>query len=332
MEHQHQLKRMGGKWQCERCAKEWESKPRSSCAGMRVWNSWDIDWERLATVTGLRRRGLRLAPGQHPAGCYERSAGRPRRVLLYWIKEAVPARPLSAAQRQALERAREGWRRWRTCAQCGGVIEPERRRQRRRSCWACEEEERLQQRRREGRAWLQDELRRKLVVLDTETTGLPEDPGFQVVEVAVVSGEGELLFRSLVRPDAPITPGAQAVHGLREEDLKGAPTFPEIWGPLSRLLEACDSIWAYHAAFDRLALEASARRWRLELPGWLTAREKWHCLMELYAEWMGLEYWVPLERACRQEGIAAGWHPHTAELDAQAALALLRVLAGLEKA
>lgn len=125
---------------------------------------------------------------------------------------------------------------------------------------------------------------------------------------------------------------AAEARGVREEDLKGAPTFPEIWGPLSRLLEACDSIWAYHAAFDRLALEASARRWRLELPGWLTAREKWHCLMELYAEWMGLEYWVPLERACRQEGIAAGWHPHTAELDAQAALALLRVLAGLEKA
>nr|BBH92941.1 hypothetical protein KTA_11400 [Thermogemmatispora argillosa] len=34
--------------------------------------------------------------------------------------------------------------------------------------------------------------------------------------------------------------------------------------------------------------------------------------------------WGALERACRQEGIATGWYTHTAELDARAALALLR--------
>ncbi|GER84516.1 hypothetical protein KTAU_31520 [Thermogemmatispora aurantia] len=120
--------------------------------GLRVFAYAQIDWERLATVSGLRRRGLRLAPGQQPAGCYERSAGRPRQVLLYWVHEAASAKALTEAQRQALERAREGWRRWLTCESCGGKIEPGRRRRRLRLCWVCEEAQRVRQQQQEIRA------------------------------------------------------------------------------------------------------------------------------------------------------------------------------------
>lgn len=330
-EHQeyqeHQLERISTGWRCTVCHKTWQAKPRTECGGLRVFAYAQIDWERLATVSGLRRRGLRLAPGQQPAGCYERSAGRPRQVLLYWVHEAASAKALTEAQRQALERAREGWRRWLTCESCGGKIEPGRRRRRLRLCWGCEEAQRVRQQQQEIRAWLREELARDMVVLDTETTGLPEDPGFQVVEIAVIDGKGKLLFRSLIQPDAPVTPGARALHGISDEALQHAPPLTERWGELCAVLEGCASIWAYNAEFDRLALLASARRHRLEIPGWLRA-EKWHCAMELYAQFQGLDYWMPLERVCANEGIAgAGWH--AAERDARAVLGLLRMLAGV---
>ncbi|RAQ97481.1 3'-5' exonuclease family protein [Thermogemmatispora tikiterensis] len=172
--------------------------------GLRVFNYAQIDWTRLATASSLRRRGLRLSPGQQPAGCYERAAGRPRQVLLYWIEEAQPARRLTKAQQQALQRAREGWRQRLVCSSCGETIEPERRRRRLRICWACEEAQRVRARRQELRAWLREELARDIVVLDTETTGLPSDPGFQVVEIAVIAvTDGRLLFHKGVAPGTP---------------------------------------------------------------------------------------------------------------------------------
>ncbi|WP_084659123.1 MULTISPECIES: 3'-5' exonuclease [Thermogemmatispora] len=101
---------------------------------------------------------------------------------------------------------------------------------------------------------MREELARDIAIVDTETTGLPEDPGFQVGEIAVIDGKGKLLFRSLIQPDAPVTPGARALHGISDEALQHAPPLTERWGELCAVLEGCASIWAYNAEFDPLAL------------------------------------------------------------------------------
>jgi DNA polymerase III epsilon subunit family exonuclease len=69
------------------------------------------------------------------------------------------------------------------------------------------------------------------VAFDTETTG--KDPEqCEVIELAAVKvSDGHVVdeFHALVRPGRPIAPGATAVHGYRDEDLRGQPTFAEVW-------------------------------------------------------------------------------------------------------
>lgn len=81
-------------------------------------------------------------------------------------------------------------------------------------------------------------LRLKPVVfLDTETTGLPENPHAEVIEIAVVDLEGEVLMNTKVRPvylkealeyDEEGTNIALKINGYNEEAWKDAPTFAEL--------------------------------------------------------------------------------------------------------
>ena len=71
----------------------------------------------------------------------------------------------------------------------------------------------------------------RYVTFDLETT----DKDVEVCEVVeigavrVVGGEIVDRFHTLVQPYRPITPGATKVHGYAEADVRGAPSFPEVW-------------------------------------------------------------------------------------------------------
>jgi len=95
-------------------------------------------------------------------------------------------------------------------------------------------------------------------VLDVETTGLTPQFGDRICEIALLRcREGRELdrFSSLVNPDRPISPGASAVNGIRDEDLIGAPFFSEIAPTVIGLLE--DSVLvAHNAPFDLAFLSA----------------------------------------------------------------------------
>jgi len=47
-----------------------------------------------------------------------------------------------------------------------------------------------------------------------------------VVEVALVTPAGEVLFESLVCPVEPVSEGAREIHGITDEELSTAPTWP----------------------------------------------------------------------------------------------------------
>lgn len=71
------------------------------------------------------------------------------------------------------------------------------------------------------------------VAVDVETTDKDTET-CEVVELAAVrvrAGEVAGQFHTLVRPTRPISPRATEIHGYTDQDVAGAPSFAEIWGP-----------------------------------------------------------------------------------------------------
>jgi DNA polymerase-3 subunit epsilon len=95
-------------------------------------------------------------------------------------------------------------------------------------------------------------------VLDVETTGLTPQFGDRVCEIALLrfKGDRELgRFESLVNPQRPISPGAFAVNGIRDQDVVHAPIFAEIAPAVLELLDH-STLVAHNAPFDLAFLEA----------------------------------------------------------------------------
>ena len=65
---------------------------------------------------------------------------------------------------------------------------------------------------------------RRLRVIDYETTGVPEDAGAEVIELAYVDVDPDALtvtdrWQSFAKPVGPIPPQVKAVHHILEEDV-----------------------------------------------------------------------------------------------------------------
>jgi len=178
-------------------------------------------------------------------------------------------------------------------------------------------------------AWLDDP---NSVVMDFETTGLD---GY-AVEVAITDMNGEELLSRRVNPGrvrvaarggglddwVPITmhPKAEAVHGIRLDDLRDCPLFMDLVE--LDVLHGVNVV-AYNAPFDRSVWLRETYRWRqdedrmaLDSP---PEPKEWRCAMRLYSEWVG--------------GRDAPWMKlpggdHTALGDCRATVAVLRRVAG----
>lgn len=94
------------------------------------------------------------------------------------------------------------------------------------------------------------------IVLNIEATGASVDDGHRIVELAAVEViDGRFTYRAyrtLLNPEHPIDEGAQAVHGISNEALEGAPQFAEIAAELSEFLRGAELIvhnTPFHIAF-----------------------------------------------------------------------------------
>lgn len=161
-------------------------------------------------------------------------------------------------------------------------------------------------------------LKRDFVVLDSETTGLGNPVDF--VEVGVLSGRGEPLFDSLIKPSCRVEPGASRVHGHTMKSLSAERSFFEVYPDL------LDALWAkrvivYNASYDRRVWDAAIRRLgaRAALAGELAP---WECAMRAFAAYVG-------ERSKRggykNQKLVGG--DHTALGDARATLRLIERMA-----
>lgn len=164
----------------------------------------------------------------------------------------------------------------------------------------------------------------RVVYLDTETTGTGATA--EAIEVAVVAGDGDLVFATLLKPRHPIPPATIAVHGITDADVAAAPTLPEVY-PALRDAIAGRVVVVYNAPFDRRLIEQTCRFHGAEPPP-----AHYECAMRSYAGFAGVPgsggggwRWHPLERAVRAFGEQPGGH--RAAADARACRAVVHGMA-----
>jgi len=117
---------------------------------------------------------------------------------------------------------------------------------------------------------------------------------------------------TLVRPDRPITLEAHWIHGIADDDVADAPTWPQV---VPRLLQATAGrqVLAYNAAYDYQVICADTARCGLDL-GPLADADRWGCLMYRRSDW---------NRTRRWSRLGGG---HRALADTRAALEVLQAM------
>lgn len=117
----------------------------------------------------------------------------------------------------------------------------------------------------------------RVIVLDTETTGLSVRNNGRVIEIGAVAVEnGQIVaeLATLINSGTPISYGAYRVHGISEQMLAGRPTPQEVW-PWFLEFAGNSPLVAHNAAFDRAFVQHE-----LHLLG-MSLANPWHCTVRL---------------------------------------------------
>ncbi len=95
-------------------------------------------------------------------------------------------------------------------------------------------------------------LRKPLVVLDLETTGISitKDRIVELSALKVSPGGAEEWLTLRLNPEMPISPEATAVHGITDADVANEPTFREVAKRVASFLEGCDLAGFNSMRFD----------------------------------------------------------------------------------
>lgn len=117
----------------------------------------------------------------------------------------------------------------------------------------------------------------RVIVLDTETTGLSVRNNGRVIEigaVAVENGQITAELATLINSGTPISYGAYRVHGISEQMLAGRPIPQDVW-PWFLEFAGNSPLVAHNAAFDRTFINHE-----LHLLG-MSLANPWHCTVRL---------------------------------------------------
>jgi DNA polymerase-3 subunit epsilon len=103
----------------------------------------------------------------------------------------------------------------------------------------------------------------RIVVLDTETTGLEVNQGHRLIEIGCIelgdrrrSGRH---FQRYLSPERAVDRGALAVHGLDDAFLSTQPRFSEVAAELLQFIDGAELV-IHNAAFDLGFLDAEMQR------------------------------------------------------------------------
>ncbi|EMG2118524.1 hypothetical protein IPC1147_34195 [Pseudomonas aeruginosa] len=123
-----------------------------------------------------------------------------------------------------------------------------------------------------------------IYLVDLETTGFGQHTNVGLVEFAsifVPPAGHTTAFTTLVNPGLPIHWGASKVHGIFEEDIRDAPTFPRLAPPIRQGLKSTLVSGYNSRIFDTKLLQGNAERYGLspiEAPVQLDVRDIWIAL------------------------------------------------------
>lgn len=102
----------------------------------------------------------------------------------------------------------------------------------------------------------------EVLVFDVETTGTDKRRD-QVIELCMQFGLEGPSRTWRFRPSCPISPGAQAVHGISIEDLADCPTFAECAEEIAAIFTQHEVIVGYNLSFDIDMMQAEYERLRV---------------------------------------------------------------------
>lgn len=95
-------------------------------------------------------------------------------------------------------------------------------------------------------------------VVDYETTGVPDDPDPEVIEMGrydVDCAERRIrtgsAWQSLCRPRGPIPPITKAINHITEDDVRDAPQARELWDTMFAGMTEADYLVAHNAKFEQ---------------------------------------------------------------------------------
>jgi len=145
---------------------------------------------------------------------------------------------------------------------------------------------------------VQEYARFNPIFLDTETTGLHNSA--EIIEISLVDYNGEVLLDTLVKPRYSIPWDVVQVHGITDELVAGAPSWPEVWPWVQNLLQG-RYVGIYNADFDIRMIKQSHDLNKMSLD---MSMDRFFCIMKLYARYRGSNRWQKLETAGRQCGLA----------------------------
>lgn len=119
----------------------------------------------------------------------------------------------------------------------------------------------------------------RFVAIDVETANADMASICSIGVAAFEYGALTSEWYSLIDPDDFFDPVNISIHGIRESDVQGAPTFRDAASEIDRLLGG--QIVVTHTHFDRVAVHQAAGRWSITAPScsWLgsarVARRTW---------------------------------------------------------
>jgi DNA polymerase-3 subunit epsilon len=189
----------------------------------------------------------------------------------------------------------------------------------------------LERDKRAAAQWARDLLTKgNFVVVDTETTGLEMDD--QIIQIGIVDPAGNVILDQLIKPTKPIT--NTAWHGLTDESVKDAPSFPEVHEKICAALTGKKFV-AYNSPFDCRMLNQVCVKHDLKVMTWGGD----DCVMQefaaFYGEWndyRGNYKWQKLQAAASYFDLKFEGQAHSAVADCKMTLAVMKKMAEYQPA
>ena len=111
----------------------------------------------------------------------------------------------------------------------------------------------------------------KVIGLDTETSGLKQEDGHRIIEIALLTYDLDTQklvdkYVQRINPERSIDPGAQAVHGISYSDLIGKPKWDDVAQDIADRLSTAELLIAHNMGFDGPFIAAELNRVGVDVP------------------------------------------------------------------